>query len=153
MPFAVTNIVDMLAVTSDIGSAEANIHLSPEKSTAGTIASKGVDRNNARHPGSVYHPLLVTVNIDGADTDDVTISMDHGNGSAFDYVIAVGAIGSEGDGPATATEVIFDLDGNWPGLLIFPRGSRTAPDSLLINIPAEASRTASTTILFQVLEG
>ena len=141
--------IDIITVTSDIGTAQT-LHLSPEKSVGGTVASKSVDSHNARHPGSVYHPLMVSVSVDGAITTNVSIDVDHGNGAAFDYDVfgltALKPYAGTGDG------IVFDLDGDFPGLLILPQGGRTAPDSLRILIAASAGRTASTTIVFEVLE-
>lgn len=147
MPFG-NNPIELLTITSDIGTAQT-LHLSPEKDTAGVVASAGVDRHNARHPGAIYHPLMVAVSVDGAITTNVSIDVDHGSGAAFDHDVfgltAIAPYVGTGDG------IIFNLEGDFPGLLILPKGGRTAPDSLRILIAASASRTASTTIVFEIL--
>ncbi len=144
MPFG-NNPVELVTDSRSIASAQT-LHLSPEKNLAGTVASKGVDRNNARHQGAIYHPLMIIVAVDTADGDTVTLSIDHGDGAAFNWQIATQVFS---DAPAQL--VVFDLEGDFPGLLIYPKGSRLAPDSLTIAIPAEASTIASTSILFEIL--
>ena len=141
MPFG-NNSVELVTDSRSIATAQT-LHLSPEKNLAGTVASKGVDRNNARHQGAIYHPLMIVVAVDTADVDVVTLTLDHGDGVAFDWQIAQGTLVNQ--------LLIFDLEGDLPGLLIFPKGGRTAPDSLTIAIPAEASTIASTSILFEIL--
>lgn len=150
MPFGTRG--EILTVTQAITS-EAFLHLSPEKATDGTVASREADRFNARHPGSTYHPLLIGVGVDAAVTTNVSVDFDSGNGVAFDFDIVgltamapfIGAAGT-GDG------IVFNLDSTHPGLLIFPKGERTAPDSLRVRFAASAGETVSVTFMYEVLE-
>lgn len=142
MPFGANNNFEILTDSRSIASAQV-IHLSPEKDIEGVVASKSVDRHNARHPGSIYHPLMVVVTVDTADVDAVVLSMDHGDGAAFDWEIDSTLLSGQ--------KYIFDFEITHPGFLIFPKGNRAAPDSLKVTFLAEAATIASTTFTYEIL--
>lgn len=154
MPFGTQ--VEYLTVQQAITEA-SYLHLSPEKAVTGdvdgTSASKTVDRHNARHPGSSYHPLMILIGVDAAVTTDVSVDFDSGTGSAYDCeILAPTAMAPFTAGPAAGDGLLINLDSTHPGLIIFPKGTRAAPDSLRVLFAASAGETVSVTFIYEILE-
>ena len=151
MPFGANSNFEILTATQAITSA-AEVHLSPEKDTAGVVASKGVDRQNARHPGSIYHPLFIGVQVDAVVATAVSVDFDSGDGLSFDYdIVAPTNMAPFVSGPNPSDGIIFNLDSTHPGLLIFPKGTRAAPDSLRVFFAASIGEVVSVTFMFEIL--
>ncbi len=141
MPFGANSNFEILTFTQSINSA-VSVHLSPEKAFDGTVASRGVDRFNARHPGSIYHPLFIGIQVNAAVTTNVSLDFD---------IVAPASMAPFASGPNPADGITFNLDSTHPGLLIFPKGERTAPDSLRVFFATSVGETVSVTFAFEIL--